>query len=170
SAVSSKSHSAPNERQVRKQLQRMLESKLFKAQPSRAMLLEYLVEKTLAHAELSENTIGYDLFPNFEADVSNDVRVTAKNLRTSLADYYTSEGIEDLVSIDLPKGPKYLPVFGFNRHSALSQEYRRGVEMLSQLRLAQAEEHFMKVLEAEPAYPELYLALAHVYLLFSVCG
>ena len=106
------------------------------------------------------------VFPNYQKDESNDVRVTAKNLRDSLANYYADEGIEDLVRIDLPKGPKYLSVFSFNRDSSLSKQYQLGMEMLSQLRLGLAEEHFIKILEEKPRYAELYLGLAQVYLLF----
>jgi hypothetical protein len=98
-------HEIPSRDEVLQQLQHMLLSAIFKNAPNRAMLLVFVVERTLAKQRMTEDTIGKKLFPGYTKDASDDVRVTATHLRKSLARYYASEGATDLVAIELPQGP-----------------------------------------------------------------
>jgi Tfp pilus assembly protein PilF len=148
----------------------MLDSARFKASPKRAKLLEFVVNSALEHTEISEDIIGYALFPGYEPDVSNDVRVTATNLRSSLAGYCAEEGATDPIKIELPRGASYRPVFSYNPRSAAYEGYVRGMVLLSQLRIGPAEEHFFNALDKDPNYADAYLGLVSAYLFFPICG
>jgi tetratricopeptide (TPR) repeat protein len=160
----------------------MLARPLLQSNENPSKFLKFVVERALANEPITQNIIGCELFPHkyLNKDIA-DVRVTAKNLRNVLAKYYESEGREDLVTIDLPApspdtkiklpaGKAYTPVFTYNPRCPAHQEYSRGLLMLSQLRLGEAERHFAKTIELQPRYAEPYLALATTYLLFPICG
>lgn len=159
----------PTNLEVERQLERMLESKRLKASPNRAMLLEYVAKKRIAHEEISEDIIGYDLFPGYAADESNNVRVTANHLRDTLSLYYAEEGADDLVRVELPPGAKYRPVFTYNPRSAANKAYSRGQIALSQFRLLNAGDCFKEAIHLQPAYAEAHVGLAEVELLTPLC-
>ena len=79
--------------------------------------LRYTVEETLNGQtdKLKESLLGIDVFgrkPTYDPRVDAVVRTEAVKLRARLRDYYESEGREDEIIIDLPKGG-YIPVFRF---------------------------------------------------------
>jgi len=158
----------PTNAEVERQLGRMLAVKRLQASPNRHMLLGYVVKKSLANEEISENIIGYALFPGYEADRSDIVRVTATYLRQTLADYYAQEGQGDPVRIELPPGRKYKPVFTYNPNSPAHREYSRGLYMLSRIRLGHAQRHFAKAIQLQPRYLDAYLGQATAYLLAAL--
>lgn len=109
------SKGVPSDAEIMLQLSRMLEHKLFLGAPSRLKVLKFVVEQALDDKEISEDIIGYSLFANYVADESDDVRVTARNLRRSLDEYYRGDGAYDLVRIGLPPGPRYPLLHAFGR-------------------------------------------------------
>jgi serine/threonine-protein kinase len=77
-------------------------------------LLEFIVDHSLNFPgeRLKEITIGANLYAaggDFDPRLSAVVRVDATRLRTKLREYYASEGADDSVIIDLPRG-SYTPV------------------------------------------------------------
>jgi tetratricopeptide (TPR) repeat protein len=82
--------------------------------PSLSRFLRYIVEETLAGrtAGLRELALGQNVFDRgdtFNPRVDPIVRVQARNLRSRLAQYYAGPGVDDPITIELPKGT-YIPV------------------------------------------------------------
>ena len=93
----------------RAQVQRILQSKIFRASEVLRNLLAYLSEQALAGTadSLKEYTIGLDALgkpASFDPRQESVVRMHTARLRQKLAEYYRTEGIDDPVIIDLPKG------------------------------------------------------------------
>jgi tetratricopeptide (TPR) repeat protein len=158
----------PTNAEVRIQLRRLLQIKGIKGSDRRTDLLEFVVESALENVPLTENIIGYRVFPHFRPDAADDVRTTTSAIRKILSDYYAQERDDDLVRIELPPGPKYRPVATYNPGSLAHREYLRGLSMFSQVRLREAETYFCKAMVLRPKYVEPYLALATVYLLSPI--
>jgi serine/threonine-protein kinase len=109
------SGATPEDSAVRGTLERVLASKAFQSVERLKRFLRFIVEQTLAGhgAKLKEFLIGIEVFEKPDSfDPRNDpiVRVQARRLREKLAQYYESEGREDALWIDLPKG-SYVPAF-----------------------------------------------------------
>lgn len=101
--------SAVSEGEVRAQLERILASPTFARAGRLSRFLRFVTESTLAgrEHELKEYTVGVEVFGKDVAyDPQHDasVRVEARRLRYKLRDYYESEGGQDPILIDLPKG------------------------------------------------------------------
>jgi hypothetical protein len=97
------------EAQYRQELERLLNSEMFRHAGSVSKLLEYLGHKSLAGdgSSLKEFTIGVDAFrkpPDYNPQSDPLVRVLASKLRHRLDEYYRTEGSGALVRIELPKG------------------------------------------------------------------
>ena len=92
----------------RDQLARLLHSKTFAASPSSRRLLKYLVERTAAgDSELKEYSIGVDVFgkpQRYDPQRDSTVRIQIGRLRQKVTEYYGTEGLEDPVILDIPKG------------------------------------------------------------------
>jgi len=78
-------------------------------------LLVYLCDRVLDDGvdEIHEQEVGNKVFgrpPDYDTASDNIVRVHASTLRKRLEQYFSSEGSEEPVSIELPKG-NYAPVF-----------------------------------------------------------
>jgi hypothetical protein len=100
---------------IREQLQRLLEHPLFSKSQRYPLLLSHIVEQTLlGHAsELKERTIGVDRFgkaPTYDANADPVVRITAKEVRSRLKQYYYEYSQPGEVVIELPTG-SYVPLF-----------------------------------------------------------
>jgi hypothetical protein len=94
---------------VRAQVDRILQSTPFRTSGVLRHLLGYLTEKCLAGESdtLKEYTIGIDALgkpESFDPRQESVVRMHTARLRQKLADYYRTEGIEDSIILDLPKG------------------------------------------------------------------
>src|SRR5215471_8761519 len=91
------------------QIQRIVSSKAFKTSEVHRNLFNYLAEKSLggeAH-NLKEYTVGLDVFgkpASYDPRQESVVRMHVGRLRQKLAEYYRTEGVEDPVIVDLPKG------------------------------------------------------------------
>src|SRR5580704_12243569 len=98
-------HDSPSELEAEAQLQRLLQSDIFGKKPKLAPLLNLIVISTLTRKNLTEYQIGIEVFDRpleWVAD-GNDaiVRVNLGNLRQLLADYYATQGSDDLVIITI---------------------------------------------------------------------
>lgn len=72
-------------------------------------LLRYLAEHALEHpgVPLKEYQIATEVFgrpAGFDPQVDSTIRVQAGRLRVKLAEYYASEGADDPVQVEMPKG------------------------------------------------------------------
>jgi|GEM_PF-402933 len=91
------------------QVDRIVQSKIFRTSEVLRNLLAYLAEKAISGQadNLKEYTIGLDALgkpASFDPRQESVVRMHTARLRQKLAEYYRTEGIDDPVVIDLPKG------------------------------------------------------------------
>jgi hypothetical protein len=95
--------------QVLRQIDRLIASPVLHGSESLCKLLRYLAKHALDHPgePLKEYKIATEEFgraPDFDAQLDSMVRVQAGRLRGKLAEYYASEGAEDHIRVELPKG------------------------------------------------------------------
>lgn len=100
---------SPEEEAVRVQLERLSLSKTFETSETQRRLLHYLADKALSgNADrLKEYTVGLEAFgkrSDYDPQEDSIVRNQAGRLRTKLREYYTTEGNDDPIVIELPKG------------------------------------------------------------------
>lgn len=91
------------------QLQRILESRTFHPSEVLRRLLDYLGRTELqGQAEdLKEYTVGIEAFGkavDYDPKMDSSVRVQAGKLRQKLDEYYRTEGLNDPLLVELPKG------------------------------------------------------------------
>lgn len=104
-------------------LEAVLRSRGFAGTERRRRLLQYLVEQTISGkgAQLKEFNIGIEVYGRdpalYDPRIDPVVRVDIGRLRTKLTEYYETEGRNDPVRIELPKGSYAV---GFHRPSVLS--------------------------------------------------
>ena len=98
-----------------KQLDRLTASHALHGSESLCKLLRYVTLHAIEHpgAPLKEYQIATEVFgrpADFDPQVDSTIRVQAGRLRVKLAEYYASEGADDSIVIELPKGT-YVPTF-----------------------------------------------------------
>jgi len=91
------------------QIEKLLGSHSLRGSESLCKLLRYLANYSLEHPSTSpkEYQIATEVFgrqQDFDPHVDSMVRVQAGRLRTKLAEYYASEGAEDTILVEIPKG------------------------------------------------------------------
>src|SRR3982074_3837712 len=99
----------------REALERALASDSFAPSGGLSRLLRFLVERQLEgrEVELKESTIGVEVYgrrPDYDPRRDSTVRSEAARLRARLSKYYSTEGSQDPLVIELPKGG-YVPRF-----------------------------------------------------------
>src|SRR5216684_5974276 len=104
------------------QIDKLLGSHTLHGSESLCKLLRYLANHSLDHPGLSpkEYQIATEVFgrqKDFDPHLDSMVRVQAGRLRTKLAEYYGSEGAEDSILVEMPKG-NYLLTFHPRSHGA----------------------------------------------------
>jgi len=104
---------------VRQQVRKILESSGFSTALRSRRFLQFVVEQTLngSEDEIKEYTIAVEVFgrkDNYDSREHSAVRVEAARLRARLKEYYRSEGAQDELIIELPKGG-YVPQFTARR-------------------------------------------------------
>jgi adenylate cyclase len=109
--------SESDQKAIRAQLDRILRSGPFLYAKRRQRFLEYIVDETLAGrgVRLKGYTVGlmvFDRADSFDPNLDPIVRIEAARLREKLREYYDSEGQNDPIRIDLPKG-SYIPHIEF---------------------------------------------------------
>ena len=97
------------------ELERLLSSRTFQAARAQKKFLQYTIAETLAGRGhlLKEYSLALEVFgrsKSFDPRLNNIVRVEASKLRVRLAKYYETEGRQDALRIEFPKG-RYEPVF-----------------------------------------------------------
>jgi len=97
------------------ELERILSSACFARSQGLSRLLRFLVERQLEgrEDELKESLIGIEVYgrrPDYDPKLDSTVRSEMARLRSRLAKYYSTEGSQNLLIIDLPKG-SYVPSF-----------------------------------------------------------
>lgn len=91
------------------QVQRIIHSKAFRTSEVHRNLLQYLADKSLSGTadSLKEYTVGLDVFAkpaSYDPRQESVVRMHVARLRQKLAEYYRTEGVDDPVVVDVPKG------------------------------------------------------------------
>ena len=98
---------------LREELERVLSSASFARSERVSKLLRFLVERYMEGRddELKESLIGVEVFgrrPDYDPKLDSTVRTEAVRLRARLNTYYSAEGSQDPLVIELPKGG-YVP-------------------------------------------------------------
>lgn len=109
--------SVTEESQIQTELERIVASAKFRDSAALRELLRYVVERTLAgrENEIKEYNLGLEVFhrpPEYDPRRDAIVRVQASLLRKKLAAYYSDEGSDSELHIDLPRGgyiPRFVP-------------------------------------------------------------
>lgn len=101
--------SGTSEEDCRAVLARVAKSKLFEKSARSRELLNFLGSFALGHEDesLSEQRIGTSVFgrePGYDTAVDTIARVQVSQLRKKLKDYFSSEGADERVVIDIPLG------------------------------------------------------------------
>jgi TolB-like protein len=104
---------------VRQQLERILKSGPFLHAPRRRGFLDFIVSETLAGRgdRLKGYVIAREVFDrpeDFDPAIDPIVRIEAGRIREKLREYYDTEGMDDPIRIDLPKG-SYTPQIEFRQ-------------------------------------------------------
>src|SRR3989442_5990995 len=109
------------------QIGRLIGSHVLHGSESLCKLLRYLAEHALHHpgVPLKEYQIATEVFgrpADFDPQSDSTIRVQAGRLRMKLAEYYSSEGADDPIIVEVPKGT-YVLSFHQRAH-ALAREFR----------------------------------------------
>ncbi|HXL21119.1 MAG TPA: hypothetical protein VOA78_01535 [Candidatus Dormibacteraeota bacterium] len=99
----------PDRTEILGQVDRLVSSHTLHGSESLCKLLRYLAKHALDQpgVSLKEYQIATEVFgrqDDFDPQVDSAVRVQAGRLRSKLAEYYASEGAEDTIIVELPKG------------------------------------------------------------------
>lgn len=95
--------------QILGQIERLVNSRALHKSEALCKLLRYLAQHSLDNPDVppKEYTIATEVFgrsAEYDPQVDSTTRVQAGRLRAKLANYYATEGINDPIVIDLPKG------------------------------------------------------------------
>jgi hypothetical protein len=104
-------------REVRAQLDRILQSEMFKNSERLQRFLKFAVECALSGTtdQLKESVLGrvvFDRGPEFDPRTDSIVRVEAQRLRRRLQEYYEIVGTDDALAIKFQPG-SYVPLFAY---------------------------------------------------------
>ncbi len=111
------------------EIDRIVHSQTLQGSESLCKFLNYLAKYALDHPDerLKEHQIATEVFgrsSDFDSRVDSLIRVQAGRLRAKLASYYETEGGEDSVLVDLPKGSYAL---SFHHRRTASARTQSGV-------------------------------------------
>ena len=126
--------------EMREELRRIVQSKLFASSPKKIRFLEFISEKTFQGngEKLNEYLIGTEVYgrgPEFDQQKDPIVRVQAHEIRKLLKKYYEQESETACIRMELPTGA-YVPVFTrFEPESGTKPRLRRSLPRPSQLAL-----------------------------------
>src|SRR5205807_4557411 len=123
------------------EIDRLTGSHVLHGSESLCKLLRYLAEHALHHpgVPLKEYQIATEVFgrpTDFDPQSDSTIRVQAGRLRMKLAEYYSSEGADDPLVVELPKGT-YVLSFHQRAH-APAREFRPEVAPESQPKVRRA--------------------------------
>src|SRR5438270_13541488 len=106
------------------QIDRLISSHVLHGSESLCKLLRYLAEHALDHpgVPVKEYQIATEVFgrpADFDPQSDSAIRVQAGRLRSKISEYYASEGSDDPVVVEMPKGTYVLSFH--TRHAAAKQ-------------------------------------------------
>src|SRR5262245_18193111 len=106
---------APSADAIRVQLEKVLASSGFAHAERKSRFLRFTVESVLAGRgdQIKDYLLGVEVFDreaSYNPQIDPIVRVEAGRVRSKLKEYYETEGRQDPVVIEFPKG-SYVPVF-----------------------------------------------------------
>ena len=112
----------PPREETLEQLEKVLNSRSLQGSESLRAFLRFVVVRTVDDqgAHLKEYTIATEVFgraDRYDSRSDSAVRVQAGRLRSKLEEYYSTEGKNDRVLIELPKG-HYTPTFAYARDAS----------------------------------------------------
>jgi hypothetical protein len=141
-AISLNCWSESDQKAIREQLVRIVNSGPFHQSQRRQRFLEYLVNETLAGRgeRLKAYNVALEVFDRPETfDPTTDplVRIEAARLREKLREYYGTDGQSDPIHIDLPKGT-YAPLIEFRQGEQPVKQYFEAGPRLPRARRSQA--------------------------------
>jgi hypothetical protein len=116
-----------------KQIDRLVASHTLHGSESLCKLLRYLAAHAIEHPgiPLKEYQIATEVFnrrADFDPQSDSTIRVQAGRLRAKIAEYYSGEGENDPVVVDLPKG-SYLLTFRYRATAPKEEAPARGPHM-----------------------------------------
>ncbi len=116
------------------EVERLVNSHTLHSSESLCKLLRYLADHALKHPgiALKEYQIATEIFgrpADFDPHLDSLVRVQAGRLRSKLSEYYVSEGAEDPIVVELPKGTYTL---AFHYASAAPKTILHGAKEIEQ--------------------------------------
>jgi len=99
----------PEQAQFSRQIERLASSQILHGSESLCKLLRYLAKHASDHpgVPLKEYQIATEVFgrpADFDPQLDSTIRVQAGRLRAKLAEYYSAEGADDPIVVELPKG------------------------------------------------------------------
>lgn len=105
----------PNQRDITRQLDKILAHQIFQSSPVISNFLEFLVTETIAGRDqfIKEYSIAINVLSrpsSFDNSKDAIVRIHAGRLRRALHEYYLTDGAGDPIFITIPKG-HYTPSF-----------------------------------------------------------
>ncbi len=105
----------PERPEISTEINKLISSETLHGSESLCKLLRYLTQHALEHpgVPLKEYQIATEVFgrpSDFDPHLDSTIRVQAGRLRLKLAEYYASEGTDDPIVVELPKGT-YVPNF-----------------------------------------------------------
>jgi tetratricopeptide (TPR) repeat protein len=124
-------HDEPGELERRSQLERVLTGKQFKRALKPTEFLRVLFDSDLAGRPIDEYSLGVELFGRRNDWVPMNesiVRENLRRLRNLLEAYYTTDGVEDRINLELHG---FKPIFSYNVRSPVERYYRRALRHVS---------------------------------------
>ena len=111
---------------IQEQLSKILSSQTLAHSKRLVRFLSFVVEKELRKegTQLNEYLIGIEVYErssSFDPQIDTIVRTEARRLRSKLKQYYESEGINDSILIEVPKG-SYAPTFRERERGVLDKK------------------------------------------------
>lgn len=170
---------------IRKQCERIVESRTFVQGHQLQKLLTFMVRQRLLrnHQRITQHMIAREVLGtgDFDPAIDSGVRRLAARLRERLRDYYAEEGRNDAVIIRFPKGQPYRLEAALRRSiEALHPlddrafvEYQRGRSLWAARTpesLHAAGDCFRRAIELAPSYSAAHSALGECYAFMVIGG
>jgi len=124
--------SGSDREQFSQEVDRLINSHILHGSESLCKLLQYLAKHAVDHPStpLKEYQIATEVFgrrSDFDPQSDSTIRVQAGRLRLKLAEYYSSEGADDPIVVELPKGT-YILSFHHRSANGTKPTLRPGLE------------------------------------------
>jgi tetratricopeptide (TPR) repeat protein len=163
----------PGKAEIFRQLTRISESTAFHNTTSQSKLLIFIINSFLEKTDISANDLNSALFPKGHADPETAVgRVTARNVRKTLKEYYKTEGHDDLVVIEILRGKAYTPKIVYNPRSRACAVYRKGMAQLRMLLSHESADcalvYLNRATERDPLYSAAYSGKAQIEFIMAM--